>query len=179
MEKEFAQPSDEFVRLIAGRVHEGRVTLAVKENFAKLLSNAISTLVREMVTDRLSSALHASNPDGDESSGMERGTELVVTTEDELSGYRIIQAIASKLVNPKRVGLRDAKSYCAVLLDDNNRKTVARLHFEGITKKYLGVFSGKDETKHLITEPADIYKFMPQIEARLREVDSGAASAKP
>lgn len=175
IEKEFAQPSDEFVKLIAGRVHEGRITPAVKENFAKLLSGSISTLVREMVTDRLSSALHASSPEDDETSSQENEAEKVLTTEEEVSGYRIIQAIASKLVNPKRVVIRDAKSYCAVLLDDNNRKTVARLHFDAVTKKNLGLFSGRDETKYLVAEPADIYRFMPQIEARLRELDGSPA----
>lgn len=44
---------------------------------------------------------------------------------------------------PARVVQRDAKSYFAVLLDDNNRKPIARLHFNR-GQKYLGVF---DATK--------------------------------
>jgi hypothetical protein len=68
----------------------------------------------------------------------------VMTTADEISGFHIIQAIASRLVSPNRIVMRDAKSYCAILLDDNNRKTIARLHFNGLTAKYLGLFSGKE-----------------------------------
>lgn len=94
-----------------------------------------------------------------------------MTTPEEVSGFHIVQAIASRLVNPKRIILRDAKSYCAILLDDNNRKTIARLHFNSITTKYLGTFSDKDEERHLITELTDIYQFEKQICARLRELD--------
>jgi hypothetical protein len=48
---------------------------------------------------------------------------------------------------------------------------VARLHFNGLTTKYVGVFTGKDEQRHLITELTDLYQFGAQIEARLRELD--------
>jgi hypothetical protein len=61
----------------------------------------------------------------------------------EVSGFHIVQAIASRLIDPKRVVLRDAKSNCAILLDNNNRKSIARMHFNGVTAKYLGVFVGK------------------------------------
>lgn len=95
----------------------------------------------------------------------------IVTTQEEISGFHIIQAIASRLVDPKRVIVRDAKSYCAILLDDNNRKTVARMHFNGITTKYLGMFAGKDETRHLLSDLTHIYQYSSVIEARLRELD--------
>ena len=53
---------------------------------------------------------------------------------------------------------RDAKSYFAVLLDDNNRKPIARLHFNGKKQKYLGLFdAAKVETKHAIESLDEIY----------------------
>jgi hypothetical protein len=172
LEQEFATPSDEFVKMMARRVHEGNVTAAVKDNIAKLLVSSISTLVRELVTERLSSALNASSPSVSESdAGEDQGDGEIITTEEEISGFRIVQAIASKLVHPKRIIMRDAKSYCAILLDDNNRKTIARMHFNSLTTKHLGTFSGKDESRHNIGELTDIYQFGPEIERRLRELD--------
>jgi hypothetical protein len=38
LEREFAEPSEEFVSMLARRVHEGRITPAVKESFSKLLA---------------------------------------------------------------------------------------------------------------------------------------------
>ncbi|MFC4170869.1 type I restriction endonuclease [Microvirga sp. GCM10011540] len=173
IEKEFAEPSDEFVRMMAARVHEGRVTPAVKENIGRMLGPTIATIVRDLVTERISSALKASTPAPVEevSLDVEPLEDGVVTTQEEISGFHIVQAIASKLVDPKRIIIRDAKSYCAILLDDNNRKTIARLHFNGITTKYFGTFAGKDEQRHLISELTQIYQYAPQIEARIRELD--------
>jgi len=101
--------------------------------------------------------------------------EEVVTTAEEVSGFHIVQAIASRHIDPKRVTIRDAKAYCAVLLDDNNRKTIARLHFNGIARKYFGTFVGKSETRNLISELTEIYQFEAQIVARIQELERSGA----
>lgn len=171
LEKEFAAPSDEFVRMMAARVQPGtKFTGARKEHFAPVLSASIAALIRDRVTDRLNSALNVANPpapdlpDGgsDDMSTMEDG---IVTTEDEIGGFRIVQAIAARHVDPKRVVIRDSKSYCAVLLDDNNRKSLARLHFNSPTTRYIGTFVGKVETRHPIAALTDLYKLETEIAA--------------
>ena len=81
----------------------------------------------------------------------------IVTTDAEVDGFNIIRAICSKSVDPERIIMRDAKSYCAVLLDDNNRRTIARMHFNSATAKYLGLFVGKDEDRQPVTGAIDIY----------------------
>ena len=173
LEKEFASPSEEFVRLLASRVHDGRLTPAVKENFAKMIARSISSLVRDLVTDRLSSALNAANPSvADDEPVMDE--EEIMTTTEELSGFHIVQAVASRSINPKRVVIRDAKAYCAVLLDDNNRKTIARLHFNGVARKYFGTFVAKSETRHLIADLTEIYQFEKQIAARIQELEQAS-----
>lgn len=176
IEKEFAEPSDEFVRLMASRIHEGKITAAVKEQYGRLLAGTISTVVRDLVNERLSSALNASSPAVDDASELVATGEEVVTTAEEVSGFHIVQAIASRMVDPKRVVIRDAKSYCAILLDDNNRKTIARLHFNGVSTKYVGTFDGKSEERHLISDLTDIYRLSAQIESRLAELDEVLAA---
>lgn len=175
LEREFAEPSDEFVSMMAKRVHDGRITSAIKDNFGKLVVSSIASLVRDLVNERLSSALNASSPQGDGAAegGVDVGDIGISTTAEETAGFHIIQAIASRHVDPKRIIMRDAKSYCAVLLDDNNRRTLARLHFNGVTTKYLGTFSAKDEERHLLGDLTDIYKFEKQISARIAELESG------
>ena len=65
--------------------------------------------------------------------------------------------------------MRDTKSYCGVLLDDNNRKPICRLHFN-TAKKRIGVFDeNKNETEIPITDLDDIYELM----AMLRKTASG------
>lgn len=172
LEMEFAEPSDDFVKIIAARVHNGRLTSAVKDNFHRLVASSIASIIRNSVNDRITSALAASTlPEPEDDSGSDSQEDGIVTTQEEISGFHIVQAIGSRLIDPKRIVMRDAKSYCAILLDDNNRKTLARLHFNGVTTKYLGTFQGKEETRHLIGELTQIYQYSTAIEARIKELD--------
>ncbi len=174
LEAEMAEPSDELVKLLASKVHEGRLTAQVRDSFARMIVGTFANIVRDKVNERLSTALNAAAPQVDEVEPLPTNdTEAVVTTQEELSGFHIIQAISSRLVKPSRIIMRDAKSYCAILLDDNNRRTLARLHFNGITTKYVGTFDGKVETRHLITELSDIFQLSPLIEGRIQQLESG------
>ena len=64
--------------------------------------------------------------------------------------------------------MRDAKSYCAILLDDHNRKPIARLHFNR-SKRYLGVFSNKQEERVPIETLEDIYDHSERLQETVRE----------
>lgn len=169
LQEEFQNPSDDFVRLIATKVHPGRMTTHVRDTFKALIVNSVSSLIRDRVNERLTSALSASNPCDDDGS-QEGATEATFTTEEEIAGFNIIRAIGAREVDPKRIVMRDAKSYCAVLLDDNNRKTIARLHFNSPTSRYLGTFTAKDETRVPVVDPVDIYKHEAAISARVQEL---------
>lgn len=170
LQREFAEPSEEFIRLIATKVQPGRLTPTIRESFKALIVSSVSSLVRDRVNERLTSALTASNPT--EEPEEEKGSieEATFTSEDEVAGFNIIRAIAAKSVDPKRIVLRDAKSYCAVLLDDNNRKTIARIHFNSPTARYFGTFVGKDETRHAVLEPVQIYQHDEAILKRIAEL---------
>ena len=62
-----------------------------------------------------------------------------------------------------RVTYRDAQSYFAIFLDDNNRKAVCRLYLNG-GKKFIGLLDeNKKETKNEIETLDDIFKFSKEI----------------
>lgn len=166
---EFAKPSDEFVRLIATRLHGGRLTEQVRERYSSVIVQAIGNLIREGINERLETAMSQGEPASTDESLPE--PETVETTQVEVDGFNIVRAICSKLVGPERVIMRDAKSYCAILLDDNNRRTLARLHFNSPTARYLGVFSGKGEERRAVSGPVDIYQHAEAILARVRELE--------
>ena len=141
----------------------------MRDTFKALIVNSVASLIRDRVNERLTSALSASNPPEDDD-GPDGAAEATFTSEEEVAGFNIIRAIGARLVNPKRIVMRDAKSYCAVLLDDNNRKTIARLHFNSPTSRYLGTFTGKDEARVPVSDPVDIYKHEAAITARVQEL---------
>ena len=170
MAAQFKEPEDDWVRFFAARIHDGTFTQKVREHFRPLVAKAAAQFIRDQVNDRLKSALNATVPqqatEGQPEtltsepaavSDVDRDTE-VETTLEELTGYQIVKAIACSEVKPNRIAGRDAKSYFAILLDDNNRKPVARLHFNGKSRKYLGTFdANKVETRHLLDSLDDIY----------------------
>ena len=181
---EFRSPEEDFVRLFATRVYEGRMTQDVKNQFTSLVTKAAKQFLSDQVNERLKTALGASytgtvtqaaesTADAVESeAAAERNIASdpdIETTLEELEGYQIVKAIACSEVKPYRIAHRDSKSYFAILLDDNNRKSIARLHFNGKSKKYLGTFDeSKVETKHLIESLDDIYGFADQIRETVR-----------
>ena len=175
LEKEFSNPSEDFVRMMMARLHNGRATTVVKEHYQIVLTSCIDNIIRERVNERLTSALNVANPEQVEidegaSDDMSEGSGII-TTDDEIGGFRIIQAIAARHVSPDRIVIRDSKSYCAILLDDNNRKTIARLHFNSPTTRYVGTFQGKTETRTLVYALTDIYKLEQEIVSRIQELD--------
>jgi predicted type IV restriction endonuclease len=87
----------------------------------------------------------------------------VVTTDEEREGFYIIKSIVRELVDPNRVFARDTQSHFGVLLDDNNRKPICRLRFNG-SQKYLGLIGdGKTEERVAITSLDDIYQHADRI----------------
>jgi hypothetical protein len=157
---ELISPSNEFVKLFASKVYTGRLTANVMEEFTDLVQKAISQIISEKVSDRLSSALIKEEEKQQEE---EREPEIVeskvVTTEEELDAYRIVVAILRRKLSIDRIVHRDTQSYFGILLDNNNRKPICRLHLNG-NNKYLGLINeDKSETKEPINSIDEIYNF--------------------
>ncbi|GGI56970.1 type I restriction endonuclease [Winogradskyella haliclonae] len=158
--EELTEPSYDFVKLFANKVYSGRLTEKVMHEFTGLVHKAFTQTLSEKVNDRLNSALNkeAENQQLDTIEVIEEDNRIE-TTEEELEGFRIVVAILRRKLSIDRIAYRDTQSYFGILLDDNNRKPLCRLHFNG-SKKYIGVFDEvKKETKELITKLSDIYNF--------------------
>jgi predicted type IV restriction endonuclease len=176
-------PDEDFVRLFYSKVVPGgRFTAAVREQFTALVPRAITQFVSERVSNRLRNALESedqstlssSQEDASPDDG-EQSDSGVVTTEEELEGFRIVTAIVCKVVAAKRVAHRDTRSYMGILLDDNNRKPICRLRFNS-KQRYLGVFDAeKNETRTPIESVAGIYEHADHLIATVREYEGQGA----
>lgn len=151
-------PSDEFVKLIASYFYDGRITSSIKEMLAPLIVQSHKEMVNERLKRQFASALSIDEPVNDVE-------EEIETTPDEIEAYLIVKSIVRPTISVDRVFMRDAKSYCAILLDDNNRKPILRLHFN--SKNYAISILDKDrnETRHSISNLDEIYNFSDEITA--------------
>ncbi|NEN05661.1 restriction endonuclease [Diaminobutyricibacter tongyongensis] len=185
---EFKDPDEEWVRFLATRVYEGSYTQRVKVQFNKLVPRASAQFLNDQVNDRLKTALVSPSFSADYSpvealgnGAIAHAEELesgIVTTPDELEGFNIVKAIACSEVKPERIVARDQQSYFAILLDDNNRKTIARLHFNQKKQKYIGLLdANKVETRHPIASLDDIYEFADTIREVVRRLRESASAA--
>lgn len=163
---ELKNPSEDFVKYFAKRVYKGAVTSKVKDQFTSLVQKSAKQLISEMISDRLKIALNNEKEiNNNDSNGQEENKIIeispeknIITTEEELQGFRVVQAILMEEVDINRVCHRDMKSYFGILLDDNNRKPICRLHFNR-SQKYLGVFDeSKNETRIPIQKIEEIYQ---------------------
>ncbi len=160
--KEINDPSEEFVRFFTRQIYAGKViTKKVLEQFTEIVKKATNQAFKDIVSDRLKSALDKEEDPVKEDVVEEESK--VVTTEEEIEAFHIVRSIVRTSVDIERVVARDTQSYFGVLLDDNNRKPICRLHFNG-GKKYLGVFdSDKKEERLLLERLEDIYLYSERI----------------
>lgn len=183
LETQLSEPSEDFVRVCyAEAVPNGRFSKTVREQFTGIVTRALNNLVSDRVSDRLRNALEREDdvaamssdpsldvvPNAEEGEASLEDASGVVTTDEELEGYRIVKAIACGVAAPSRIVMRDAKSYCAIIFDDNNRKPICRLHFDR-SKKFLGLFDDeKNETRHEIDGPESIYAHADALRATVQ-----------
>lgn len=166
---QFQTPEEDFVKFVASRVYEGILTQKVKDLFYTLTKKSLTQWLNDQVNERLKSAISA-NPQPDlkeetivttavEKEELSEEEDGVVTTPEEIEGYHIVKSIIRTIIPAERVTYRDTKSYFGILIDDNNRRPVCRLHLNR-SQMYIGLFDqNKKETRHPISRLDEIYNF--------------------
>ena len=163
LNEEFTNPSPELVRLLTSQVYNGRITEKVLQLFTGLVQKSIGSIISEKVNDRLTSALSKESEQQQEEEKEPEKESKINTTEEELEAYNIVLAIARRLIDKSRIAHRDTQSYFGILLDDNNRKPICRLHLNG-GKKQISIFDAeKIESKFEINSIDEIYDHQDKI----------------
>lgn len=177
--QEVNNPSDEFVKYFARPVYPGRFNDITLEQFRTIVKQAFAQYANDYMNERLKSAIGSDavvenrsetkpevQPQNSrtEESLPDETENKVVTTEEEMQGFYIVRAILYPEIDDiNRVAKRDTQSYFGILLDDNNRKPICRLHFNS-SNKYIETFDAdKKGTKHLLESLNDIYKYKAEL----------------
>ena len=176
--REFEEPSDNFVRFFATQVYSGRMTQPVRDQFTDITKRALNRYLNDRINELLTSAMKASPPVGKPAEEpnpvvtneepAETAKKQIVTTAEEMEALFVIKSILRGTVDVKRVQMRDTKSYCGILLDDNNRQPICRLYLDR-EQKYIGVFDeARNEQRISINDIDDIYAHSAAIVARAK-----------
>ena len=164
-------PSEDFVRMLSADLLGGkRFTPAVKDQFTVIARRAFEALLGERINERLKGAMTPEISLAPEPSAVavpvKKDEEQIVTTAEEIEGFHIVRAILRDVVGTKRVFMRDAQSYCAILLDDNDRKPICRLRFNNTEKLAIGLFNAQREEERVsLVQVDDLYNHADAIRA--------------
>ena len=173
LSSEFKEPGEDFVRFFISKVYDGKATAKVVSQFTGIVKKSVNQLISDMINDRLKSALAKEAETekarvAEEAAARPEEDKAIETTAQEMEGFMIVKSIIRKKIDANRIVARDTKTYYGILLDDNNRKPLCRLWFNG-TKKYLGLFDEtKNETRHELQKLDDIFNYNEQL---LKSVD--------
>jgi hypothetical protein len=170
IQQEFNNPSDTLVRHFAKQVYSGVLNAKMMDYFTALVRKSLQHTLSDQITDRLKTALSQEQEPvviGQESTSLP-GTEekkgpVIITTPEELEGFYIVRAILRSKIDPERIVHRDAQSYFAILLDDNNRRPICRFYFSGQKKYVTFIDEGKKENRYDITSLNDIFNLSEQL----------------
>lgn len=166
IQQELVNPTPEFVKHFARQVYPSVVTSKVLDQFTNLTKKSIQQYISDLITERLKTALTKEDESVKEKDSVEANTDSdkedtskIITTEEELEGFMIVKTILRQKISSTRISYRDAQSYFAILLDDNNRKTICRLYLNSSKKYFVTLDEQKKEVKNEINTIDDIFKY--------------------
>ena len=177
--RQLSTPDEEFSRWLTKQVYSKLLTQAARERFAVLVRQSFREFIDDRINATLKSALEREAINSDPVAEVVLPDDTVrpitpmVTNAEEVRGYELVKAVAGEVVDPARVFIRDTKSYCGVLLDDNNRKPIVRMHFNSPTNKRIGLpGEGVDSLgrRELLTYPIDAVEEISNYADQIRNV---------
>ena len=186
--QQYNQPEEDFVDWLGRQVYSGRMTQSVKEMFSVLARRALHEFVNDRISETLQAAQNITRFQEDEIAPQqadiaeeEHGEQepKIITTAQELQSFDIVKDVVQDLIDSDRIFIRDSQTYCAILLDNNNRRPLCRLRLNS-SRTFLGLFDGSRHSSGALVENQlqiesinDIYSYAEQIrETAQRYLDS-------
>jgi hypothetical protein len=192
LNNEFSSPTPEFVRFFARQAYtSGQITSKVIDMFTPLVKKSISSIINDIISDRLNTAIKNGEQTSDplqmsDNTSINTSTENteeklpdgvvymdkesgVVTTQEELDAYNIVRSILRKSVDVTRITYRDYKSYFVVNLDNSQWFWICRISI-GARKKQIGIPLDNYKSCEWIQIDSidDIFKYAGKLEESLK-----------
>lgn len=165
--REISEPSDDFTRFFAKSVYPSIVTAKILDQFKGLVKRSFSQYINDAINERLKSALATDQQKAeeiakDELTATVQEENKILTTAEEMDGFYIVRAIVCAKVKASRITHRDQQSYFGILLDDNNRKPICRLHYNG-KRKLISFFDTGKEERVEVDSSSQLYDFASRL----------------
>jgi len=190
IKNEFENPSQDLVKHFLAKIGYSKPKTEDRIiRYTKLLKSSFDNYITERVNNNLRRAMENENEiisKPEEEQLLPEGIVFmdgnIVTTEEEIEGYKIVKAIAGVKVSVDRIDYKDTRSYFGIYYDKTSQP-ICRLYFNEAGRKQIGLFdegkygagmaAGKIDTKYAIDSLEDIYKYSQKLLDTIDLYDSG------
>lgn len=171
-------PDPELVRFVASKIYDRNLTVLWMEKFTAYTKWALNEVIKEKATQSLNTAVSSLALESGGLSGP--GIEVVSPANQADESYYIIRTILREVVRPNRVTIRNFKNYFGILLDDNQRKPICRLHFND-PQKYVAFFDTNTSERKLvpIQNLYDLCEYSERLKATVGRYDPKTVAENP
>lgn len=189
--KDMENPSNEFVKFYGSLCCSGPFTAKLRKEFWPLVKRALDEYFEDRINQRLEAAKFTGLKAHVEKEIEEVNQTLpkepqnnesgVITYNTEVWALVLIRTVLRDIVAPCRIGMRDQKSYCSILLDNNNRKTICRLynftHFDWGMENIgdhaaIHIFNTEKGERFPLTYIDDIYPLVDNLIQAVKRIDN-------
>lgn len=150
-------PSDEFIRFVANNISNKKKTKKFLEKVKKLIFGSVKDVLSVISNGKIvisqintSAKIKSNNPQ-------------IITTEEELEGYKIIVSILSEIYSVTNLNYKDTQKYFAIIANKKPGNWIARLYL-GVKKKSIMLPDGNNGYKrYQLNDINDLYKYKDEL----------------
>lgn len=162
---EFENPSPEMVKLIAKRTTDRVMTPKAVEEYTEIFGYVASEYIQGLVDDEIQ---RRQSEEIRKNNRVLYNSDKIVTTDEEVLSFNIVQAIGSAVVPVDRIVMRDVQSYCSILYRDDTSRPIVRLYYDRRSPYMTMTGADGEEERVQISKPTDIYAYKDAIRDRIR-----------
>lgn len=154
IDKQFKNPTDEFVKLFLQPVYKGVKTQSVIEKFRPIVAKALNDYINELITNKFQSALDTPSSTPETIDNIETGEHWNFLSE--------VKNVLKDTLDVSKLGLKHTTSYTAVLYEQNVRKWICRLTL-GTQKSLIIPDENKNEVRIPIGDISEISNYSNEL----------------
>ncbi len=128
------QPDVEFAKFFIRKFYSGSITKGTLEDLTPLVQKGFRQFIDEGASSEKPRSALEEATQTEKKEAEEEAPPEIITTEDELRGFRIVQAILGRSVPVDKITYKDYKGHFSVLYEEHAWKWICRFRFDAPTK---------------------------------------------
>jgi hypothetical protein len=176
-----AKPDDDLTKYFMGKISPDiRFTAKTINEFRPIVKEAFTKYIHSQVIKTAEGVLEGQAKSTEEATREEEG-DGIYTTDTEIEGYFAVKTLLHTTIDTHRIVMRDQKSFCSILLDGSNRKTICRFFnfadreegIPGIGKGAHVIISSTEKgERFVLNETDDLYPLKDKLIEAVKRLET-------